>query len=434
MAHSVMPMASGVEEPRVLFVTAAAFNRITGGGITFSSLFRSWPADRLATVHNDPVPVSNDVCRRYYRLGSEEISRWPRSAWLDSAVAAGSAPEATVPSSNFLRRAKQFIAGNAWLDRGAVTPELHHWISEFQPTLIYSILGTIGMMELVDDIRQRFGLKLAVHFMDDWPSTLYRGGVFSPLFRRRMDRLIERLVGVASIRLGISDAMCEAYERRYGTPFISVQNPANSAPNQPVWVPASAGSPSRVVYVGSLLNNAQSESTIDLAKSVVRLNSEGRRIIFDIYSPNHLAERFRSRIEIDPAVRLHDTISDDKVFFATIAAADALVLPVNFDADSVNFIRYSMPTKVPAYLAAGAPILVYGPEQTAQVRYAMRDSWGLPVTKRDPAALDAGLTRALFDDPLRLKVVAAARAAAQRNHDPDVVRARFRTSLIAAAE
>ncbi|MBV8653193.1 MAG: hypothetical protein JO255_17135, partial [Alphaproteobacteria bacterium] len=59
--------------PRVLFVTPAAFNQVSGGGITFSNLFRGWPRDRLATVHNDRVPVSRDVCASYYELSDAEL-------------------------------------------------------------------------------------------------------------------------------------------------------------------------------------------------------------------------------------------------------------------------------------------------------------------------------------------------------------------------
>src|SRR3546814_20737257 len=68
------------QHPRVLFVTPHAFNRVTGGGITFSSLFRGWPADRLATAHSDPEPTSDDVCRLYFRLGPAQIDYvWPIS-------------------------------------------------------------------------------------------------------------------------------------------------------------------------------------------------------------------------------------------------------------------------------------------------------------------------------------------------------------------
>src|SRR6202035_124025 len=61
------------EFPRVLFVTPAAFNHLTGGGVTFSNLFAGWPKDRIATAHNDMVPTSHDVCDRYFVLGRAEI-------------------------------------------------------------------------------------------------------------------------------------------------------------------------------------------------------------------------------------------------------------------------------------------------------------------------------------------------------------------------
>lgn len=40
---------------RVLFLTSSAFNKVTGGGITFSNLFVGWPIEAIATIHNDPV-------------------------------------------------------------------------------------------------------------------------------------------------------------------------------------------------------------------------------------------------------------------------------------------------------------------------------------------------------------------------------------------
>jgi len=94
----------------------------------------------------------------------------------------------------------------------------------------------------------------------------------------------------------------------------------------------------------------------------------------------------RDRIAIDPSVTIEPPITEDDVFFARLAAADALLLPVNFDADSVRMIRYSMPTKVPAYLLSGTPTLVYGPAGVAQVDYALGRRWGHVVPRRDPAA------------------------------------------------
>jgi glycosyltransferase involved in cell wall biosynthesis len=419
--------------PRVLFVTSAAFNRVTGGGITFGNLFRGWPADRLATVHNDMVPTTDDVCRLYYRLSRREIDRWPRRTHAAEMPVAG--PAAAVAPPGLVRRLKTFVIGNAWPDAGRLTPQLAEWIDAFRPQLLYTILGTIGMMELIDAIRTRFGLPLVIHFMDDWPSHLYRGGLLSALPRARMEALIHRLVGAARARLAIGAAMARVYGERYGVPFTPFQNALDLA-SLPVGLDSAArpiGDPAQLLYVGSIFDNAQFSSLVDIAQAVAGLAAAGRRIRLDIHSPAHLAERFRPRLEVAPCVRLHDTITDDAAFFRRIAAADLLVLPVNFDADSLRLVRFSMPTKLPAYLASGTPVLVYGPREAAQVAYAADEGWGHVVGARDAAALRGAVTRLLDDQALRARLVGTARAVLRKNHDAAAVRRRFHDTLTAAA-
>jgi glycosyltransferase involved in cell wall biosynthesis len=427
--------------PRALFVTPAAFNHITGGGITFSALFRDWPADWLATVHNDTVPTSDDVCRQYYRLGAAEITRWPRLRAAPNND--GSAP-AEAASPNFspgLRTAKRWIAGNGWPDTGHLTPALESWIDAFKPQLLYTILGTIGMMELVDAIRRRFALPLVVHFMDDWPSHLYRGGLLSFAARARMNRLIRRLVGAATERMAICDAMAEAFEQRYGAPFSVYHNPVDMKAIAG-WIGdaksteggADTENALRVLYVGSIFDNAQAQSLIDIARAVAALAQGGRPIRFDLHSPLHLAERFRSSIELAPNIRLHDTIADDTRFFRTISAADVLVLPVNFDPDSVRLIRYSMPTKLPAYMASGTATLVYGPPGVAQVEYARRQGWGYVLDRQGVAGVTEALSQLADDETLRTKLVARAGALAAERHDTAQVRSAFQANLTKAAE
>jgi glycosyltransferase involved in cell wall biosynthesis len=423
------------ERPRVLFLTASAFNHITGGGITFSTLFRGWPQDRLATVHSDPVPTSDDVCNRYYRLGPREVSRWPRGLGAMPRSEAGAAAVSVAPSAGgAMRRLKPLLIGNAWPDSGHLTPALESWIAAFRPEVLYTILGSIGMMELIESVRARFRLPLVVHFMDDWSEQLYRGGLLAPLPRARMRALLRRLVGAAAARLAIGEAMAEAYERRYDAAFTPFQNAIDldAVPARPD--PGPVASPCRVLYVGSIFANAQSQSLIDIAHVVARLAASGRPIRLDIHSPAHLAERFRPALEISPAVRLHDTIVDDGAFFRAIAEADILVLPVNFDDESMRLIRYSMPTKLPAYLACGTPVLAYGPRGIAQIDDATRHGWGLVVNARGEEGLVAALTRLAEDAPLRRDLSRRARALADLRHDVRRVRAGFQAALAAAAE
>jgi glycosyltransferase involved in cell wall biosynthesis len=341
-------------------------------------------------------------------------------------------PAAGAPGGT-LRRLKSLLIGNAWPDGGHLTPALESWIAAFRPDVLYTILGSIGMMELIDEVRTRFRLPLVVHFMDDWSEQLYRGGMLASLPRARMRALLRRLVGAAAARLAIGDAMAEAYRRRYGAAFTPFQNAIDLGAVRARSDADSVGSPCRVLYVGSIFVNAQSQSLIDIARAVSRLAAAGRAVRLDIYSPAHLAERFRGALEVSPAVTLHDTIVDDDAFFRAIADADILVLPVNFDDESIRLIRYSMPTKLPAYLASGTPVLAYGPRGIAQIDDAARHGWGLVVESRAEDALAAALTRLSEDVPLRRDLSRRARALAETRHDVRRVRAGFQAALAGAA-
>jgi glycosyltransferase involved in cell wall biosynthesis len=427
----------GSSFPRALFVTPAAFNHLTGGGVTFSNLFAGWPKDRIATVHNDTVPTSTDVCDRYFVLGRAEIDLFAplravrairdRGGKSDS-VGAGVGP---VERRGPIAR----IQGDSAPQRVRLTAALERWIADFRPELLYTILGSNAFMELVGKIRGRFALPTVVHMMDDFPAVSYRRGAFAPLERARMQRLLAEHFRAATACMGICAEMCAAFSHRYGRSFLPFQNCVDVERWRRVVRSATAtkGPVHRVLYFGSVLANAQLASLVDICRSVARLNGEGFPIAFDIAGPAPQLARHGAVLAIHPAIRLVAPTEDDGAFFEMLAAADALVLPVNYDAETVEFIRYSMPTKVPAYMASGTPILVYGPRGIAQVDYAERERWGHVVSAREPSALDSGLRQILSEPALRESLRLRAQATAAANHDSVTVRGRFQDALKAAA-
>jgi glycosyltransferase involved in cell wall biosynthesis len=426
----------GSAYPRLLFVTPHAFNHVTGGGVAFTNLFRGWPTDGLATVHNDAEPTSDDVCRHYYRLGLAELDlveplasmrRWMRGAGgaaVPSGVNGGASRAVSIKELGVR------ILGAGLPERGHLTPALERWIDAFRPELLYTILGSNGMMALVDAIRRRFDLPLVVHIMDDWPAAAHRHGLLAPHERRIMDAHLSRLFAAASECLAISDAMAEAYGARYGRPFRPFQNAIDVARWSGVAKSDLAiQNPAELLYVGSIFPNAQLDSLVDCAEAVASLAQTGYPIRLCIAAaPGHGA-RYRARLEVDPAIRVEDPILDDESFFRRVAAADALLVPVNFDAESLRFIRYSMPAKLPAYMISGTPILVYGPRDAAQVRYALDEGWSHVVDARDPNRLADGMRAILDDGALRRRVTAAASAALRRHHDAAHVRPAFQSVL-----
>lgn len=426
--------------PRVLFITPCAFNRSTGGGITFGNLFAGWPKDRLATAHNDTVPVTTDVCDRYFTLGDREIRRWiPRTpAQLPAGSTSGSPVSRTTASGYALRAAKSaknLIFGNGLPEKGVLTRELDTWIEDFQPDLIYTILGSNGILELVSLVKKRTGVPLVVHIMDDWPSTIYTGGLLSGLQRQTMRRYLTELLREATLRIAICDKMARSYEARYGAPFLSFQNAIDLARWDQSGKPDIAtGETFRMLYIGSILEFAQLESLVDCCRAVAELSREGKQVSLEIYSPDALLEGVRSKLGLDASIALNGPITDDAEFFDALSTADLLVLPVNFDHRSIQYIRYSMPTKVPAYLISGTPILVYGPESVAQVDYAVQEGWGEVVPRQGVEHLKNAILSLWQNQDRRLQLSRTARRVARKNHDSNVVRTGFQKALIDTAK
>jgi hypothetical protein len=418
-----------------------AFNPYSGGGATFTSLFSGWPKDRLATIHNDRAPPSDDVCDNFFVLGPKELDFVPpfnslRRHPANTAPLSDARERADAkgtPRHHWLNAARELILGDSIPERAHLTPELARWIEAFRPDVIYTILGSNGMMSLIEQIRLRFDLPIVVHIMDDWASAAHRSGVIAPFERPVMRRRLAHVFETATVCLGISPAMCEAYARRYERDFT----PFQYALDRKRWGDVfkrdlSVKSIPEILYVGSIFRNAQLGSLIDCAHAVAALNNEGFPLTLRIATSAANVSRFGSLLSVHPKVMLDATAVDDETFFQRLSEADALLLPVNFDSASVDFIRYSMPTKVPAYLNSGTPILAYGSNETAQIRYATDRGWALVVSDRSMDTLKASLKRIVVDMSSRNELSRAARRTAA-DHDAVTVRARFQDVLRGAA-
>jgi len=425
-----------VEYPRVLFITPCSFNHLTGGGITFSNLFRGWPSDKLATITDDPVPVSLDVCQKYFFLTHRERA-YVKPLHLLKRMRSGMGSSQAFADSqqvpHLLFRMAKYIIGDAGIpDRGILSPELFRWIKEYNPEVIYTILGTKGYTELVDQVQTAFNIPLVIHLMDDGVTDPQKKGFFGGYLQKTYAANMKRLMRKASLRIAICEMMAEEYRERYNMDFVHFQNTIDvgrweAYAKKDFQIVKAV----RIAYIGSIFPYAQMQSLIDVCMVVKRLNDQGSTILFDIHTPKETLLVSPSAFEIHPYINIHDAPVTDKDFFMTMNNSDLLVLPVNFDTSSIQFIRLSMPTKIPAYLTSGTPILVYGPKNVAQVEYARDARWGYIVDERSLDHLKRGLSELIDNGELRVRLSLRARQAAKKNHDDQMVRTNFQKALIA---
>lgn len=432
--------------PRVLVVTSNNFNQISGGGITLTNLFRGWPADRIANLHEDSAPEDDAVCHNFYRLSKEEVRlTWPFSLAQSCLTILTRTFGETRPLKNStnglsIDRRKETAITRRVL-RGLVgeipatvriSDPLGRWLDTFRPELLYSFLGSMAQIRLTREIARRVSLPLAVHIMDDWPAIIYRSGLLAPLLRRTALKEFEAVLRDSTLRLGICEEMCEEYRVRYGYQFLAFHN----ALDLEQWLLYAkrdwrVGSPLVVRYVGSILPGAQRDSLRDICDAVSTLRASGMMIEMWVHSPREQAAHLhdghfpREGLHVAEPPHPHRIVE-------VLVGADLLVLPFNFDSRSTQHIRLSFPTKVPAYMASGTPILVYGPPGIAIVRSAQRDGWGHVVSTRGVSALRDAIVWLMADQAMRERMGRRAQALAMEHHDASRIRPTFQNTLATA--
>ena len=171
--------------------------------------------------------------------------------------------------------------------------------------------------------------------------------------------------------------MSTEYLSRYKIPSLPVMNSLEDPFFESTEVDKSK--PFRLVYVGSILENAQLSSILDVIYAVQQLSCSDCHIEFHIYCGAYGLRLLPTNLK--PPIFLHSLPASDSDFYRCLTYSDCLLLPSNFDSDSIKHVRLSLPAKLHAYMSSRTPILLYGPSGTAQYDYAVSEQWAVVVNK-----------------------------------------------------
>jgi glycosyltransferase involved in cell wall biosynthesis len=309
---------------------------------------------------------------------------------------------------------------------------LREWIEKFSPDVIYSITATAPMLLTVVKVSRWRNIPIVPYFTDDWVTSLYKGSLLNGLLRKSMQYWFDECLRRSPVRLTPCGAMNEEYEKRYGGTFVPIMYPVERGdlPNRkPLRDP---GHPIRFVFIGSLEPNRW-RSLRAVGEALFKLRSAGISGELLVYTYTEEITRHRADLTLEPVLRIMGTATPDDILRLQ-QDADILVHAESFDSESRIYTKYSLSTKIPQYMMAGACIFAYGPGELASVRYIKDLDAGLVVSERGEAALSCALRRLILDRGLRLRYGDNARRAGIQRHDAEAQRKRFREIMTSAKE
>lgn len=289
-------------------------------------------------------------------------------------------------------------------------------LGSFVPQAVLTIAHG-SMWRTAASLAQRLNCPLHLIVHDDGPAFT---GCPAPE-GRFIDLEFGRVYRGARSRLCIGPNTVAEYQRRYGVMgqvLYPLRDPAVRPMRPGAFRDRDLNPAFTVGYAGSLYLPEYVRYLLATARALGAIN--GRLIV---YTPRNGAARSLED-EANVAVEYAETPAS---MVTTLArTADALLLPMSFEASQRANTILSFPSKLAEYTACGLPLLVWGPEYCSAVRWVRENpDSGLAVTSPLPEAMREALTRLSADALLREGLARGASAAGSRDFDFESVRCEF---------
>jgi hypothetical protein len=335
----------------------------SGFGETLYNLFNGFPTEKLWSAH--PAHVSPAPGKR--RAQSIELPSPARPSWLPNRISLAYYP---------LLKLQQFRAAREAVLLLADVVQRH----SIRNLLVIPVSPWIMSAALALH-KQCANLNLVLYVMDDWQG---HHECHQLPYTARRRRLLSEIVQRANVRYAVSREMAAHYEESFGKSWTVVHNGVRHDSHSNA---ASGAAKPRQVLLAGDVNVFRFDAVIAFAEAIERHNRrKGESIEFT--KMGEVAEQHRASLSALQAVRMLSRRSHAECLDA-MKTADLLYLPLAFAKKSARISHYSLPTKLPEYLATGKSVFFHAPRESAVFRVAERYDLTPRLATIDPTALDA---------------------------------------------
>ena len=356
----------------VLIVSESPFSHQNGYGHALHSLFSTWEPDQLFQIC--PVSAYSSV------QPSKGVS--VGLAWLLGINAGGK-----------LDRLKYYLGFRAGWSGKYSQSWLRKVLRNWRPDLVYSLANSKGTLEYAYWASTILDIPFIAHITDD-----------IPIVNNTTCR--EALLNAKSVLCSTLDhsRFLSAILNRpclYLPPIGCRQ----SSSAEPEFQNKQKNNPFLFVYLGTVHSpdyyDTNYWSLKDLCLAIVSLAKDGLRCRLGIYGS--AAEPAYAKSLVDGEHVYYGGIPSREEGHTLMKQADCLLIPLCFNPQAVEAMKYCYSSKLPDSLASGTPTLVYAPPNAAISKLCLENSVGFLVTEESQESIKTMIkelvcnTEAAFD-------------------------------------
>jgi hypothetical protein len=304
------------------------------------------------------------------------------------------------------------------------------WVATLRPEAILLVVGSMRHARLAANLSCTLSVPVVPYFTDDFEAMIFADHPLGPLLRNRYRAALRQVMSRSPAGLGVSEAMAEAFGRRYGRPFRVFIPPAE--PEQIGWYEGQPPEEGPMVFsFFGRLNQGRGELLGEIVRELEALRAEGLSVVCRLWvAPRDVASTQKTLGEL-PVLQVSAAPGGEQKR-EVLRTTHCFLHVDSFDPTLVAFARHSVSGKTGMFLVAGRPVFGYGPEEVYTLRYIGESGVGLVVGQRDRARLREALRRLIADRELRLRLGLRARQVGMENHHPAKAHEVVRQTLLEA--
>ena len=430
--------------PKVLII-GDYFTTQPGNTITLSNLFKGWDKNNLAVAAYDIKYPDFDICDNFFQLGSTERKyNFPFNLKFNKPTVYSGvlskidkekqeinnfSGEKALRKSPLIKLYYKLLVASGLehiKSNFIISEKFKSWVNEFAPDIIYSQLSNLEVILFVKELNEKFQIPVAIHIMDDWPSTIGKNTAFKLFWNQKINKEFKSLLNKASVFMSISETMSEEYYTRYSKKFYPFHNPVDLD----FWGESykqsyKRNAPFVILYIGRIGTGIRN-CFYEIAEAIKMLVSQGYNIELQLQITNR--DHAMESLSKFGFIKFNKLVPYE-LLPGKLSNADVLLLPNDFDEEARPFLKYSMPTKASEYMISGTPILLYAEKEAAVTMHANKYHWAYVVSENKKELIMEAIINLYDSEDLRMNLGTRAKLFAQQEYDEHKIRKKFKEAF-----
>lgn len=363
--------------PKIVSISLSTW-RQDSGIHTQTDLFKFWEKDRLAQIYTKSDYPDTPVCDKFFRIAENKViksvyKRIPVGERVENRV------QSTAEDKKAEEEEKKLYAKahkkKSWfmtLMRELVwslgrwkTKALDTFIQEESPDVYFvPIYPVVYMGKLQLHILKKHPRPYVCYLADDNYSYKTCGkNIFAYIHRFFLRKVVKKLAKNCNQMFTITQTEAEDTDKLFGTHSVVLTKGIDYSnlayQEKPVHTPL------KMVYTGKMVIG-RDQTLAAMAEAVKRINADGEKISFEIYSPD--VPNKKTLLRMQDGAKLMGCVHKDKVQEIQ-EAADVVVFVEGLEKKDRLIARLSFSTKLTDYFRSGKCIFAVGDKRIAPIEY-----------------------------------------------------------------